>query len=908
MQKKAVVIFDELILDCVVLIPSRISINPKMKLKAIIGVIGLLTLLVIGFALQTKSKSAVSTSKIKDGLFTGARNSLEYINFARTYPNTQLPDQGFAIAFEELQVQKLKRKNTNSHVWTSLGPDNIGGRSLALAFHPTNPEVIFVGSASGGLWKSSTGGSGQDAWEYIRTGFPVLGVAAIAISRNDPNIMFIGTGEAYGSEENMPGIGPIRTTRGSYGIGILKSEDGGITWVKSLDWKLNQRRAIQKIKINPSRTSTVWAATTEGAYRSRNGGDSWELVHDVAMATDVLINPIDTSTVFLAHGGMGSIDHGIYRSQDGGDTFEKMNLSSVGGPSQFFGKAVFAMSKSNPDVVMVSIGNSDGNINGVENDNRTWLMRTEDSGDTWELVFSENDYYARIQGWYSHAIAIHPTNPDVIWAAGQPFTLFYSDDKGRTMSFIETTSNVDNPNNKADDVFPFLSGWADHHDIMYHPTNPEIVYFVNDGGIFRTTDGGQTFENCNSGYQTVQFYNGVSNSNTSENLFLGGLQDNSSIIYEGSSSWRRAWGGDGAWTALNQNNNRYAYLSAQFAQAVFSTDLFVGDGTSDSYLRPSWAEFPQNEANFITPYILSPADNRTIYMGGEKIYKTLDNGRNWFQTNGGLKLDGNAMSVMAGSEQNARKVYVASSPKVTRANVYRTETGGNSWIKITNDLPDRFPTDIAVDPNNDDVVYITFAGFGTSHVFKSVDSGENWTDITNNLPDIPTWAVTVDPQNADHLYVGNELGVYQSVDGGGNWRNINGNLPDAVFAMDLIVSRSNRKLRVATHGNGAYEIDLASISSTEERSNQVLPFELAQNYPNPFNPATTIQYQLSNADHVLLQVFNINGQLLQTLVNEQNASGRYSIQFNASDYASGTYLYRLQIGDQQITKTMQLVK
>ncbi len=868
----------------------------------------ILSIVVLSSMLLNRHYSEVDSSEsvLYDGLYTGARHSLDYINYARAYPQKQIPPTGFAQAFEELAIQK--RKSTLNPTWETLGPVNVGGRTLALAINPENPDIIFAGSASGGLWKSSTGGVGLDAWEYVRTGFPVLGVGAIDFDPNNPSVMFIGTGESYGTDVNMPGIGPERTTRGSYGIGILKSEDGGVTWRKSLDWSVQQQQAVQKIQINPKRSNTIWAATTDGAYRSQNGGETWVNVHSVPMATDVVINPADTNVVFLTHGGLGSFGHGIYRSTDGGLNFEKLSMVSAGGPFRFFGKAVLAISESNPDIVMVSIGNSNGIINGTEEDYVTWTLRSEDGGNNWDLVYTGSEYYATFQGWYSHAIAIHPQNPDVVWAAGQPFTVYRSNFKGANFGTILPRSDVPVEAGENDDVYPFLPGWADHHDIIFHPSNPDTIYFVNDGGIFRTIDGGTTFENCNYGYQTVQFYNGVSNSNTNPNLILGGLQDNNSVIYEGSLNWRRAYAGDGSWTALNQSNNDIAYLSAQFGQAMVSFDLFTGDNSSDFRMRPDFGTFPGHESNFITPFVLSPADNQTIYMGGEEIYKTTDNGQSWEVTNGGNKLDGNAMSVMAASEQNANKVYAASSPKATRANVYKTENGGDTWIRITGNLPDRFPTDLAVDPNNDSIVYITFAGFGSSHVFKSINSGENWTDITHNLPDIPTWSVKVDPQNVNHVFVGNELGVYQSLDGGESWVNINGNLPDAVFAMDLFISRSNRKLRVATHGNGVYEVELSQLNSIENNTAIIPDFRLFQNYPNPFNPGTTIQYQLETAAFVQLNVYDIQGRLVSTLVNEPKQMGIYTARFDGSNLASGTYVYRLQIGDQQLTKTMLLVK
>ena len=854
--------------------------------------------------------SSLTPEVIKDNLQTGAKNSLGYIHSVRAYPFDDIPEKGLSDSFSELEIRKYKKSNIFQ--WVSIGPINIGGRTLALAIHPENPDILFVGSASGGLWKSTTGGSGLNAWEYVPTGHQVLGVAAIDIDTNDPNTMFIGTGEAYGSSENYPGIGPVRTTRGSYGIGILKSTDGGLSWTKSLDWSLNQKKSVQKIQINPLRSESIWAATTDGVYKSTDGGDSWSNIHSVTMATDIIINPLDTNMVFVAHGGMGSDGHGIYRTQDGGETFSKANLLVGGGPFEYKGKAVLSMSSEKPNIIYASIGNSDGSLNYEDEDIKTWVMKTEDFGETWNLVFSSNDIYARVQGWYAHAIAVHPSNENIVWGAGQPFSLYKSTDGGIDFFEADMVNTAGTTDDRENDVFPYLSDWADHHDIIFHPTMHDTIYFINDGGIFKTTDGGLTIENCNSGYQTVQFYNGVSNSNTKKNLFLGGLQDNSSIIYEGNLNWRREWGGDGAWTALNQDDNNIAYLSAQFGQAVVSYDLFKGGQLYWAMPRGTDEQgneiFPRNEANFITPYILSPADNQTMYMGGERIYKYNALSQNWTTTNNGYRLDGNAMSALAGSEQDPNVVYAASSPKLQRPHIYRTANGGDTWRQITRDLPDRFPTDLAVDPNNDLIAYVTFGGFETSHVFRTEDGGESWQDIGQNLPDIPTWSITVNPNNSSHLFVGNEIGVYQSIDSGKNWQNINGNLPDAVFAIDLIVSRSNSKLRLATHGNGAYEIDISQLTNIEDVDDTIKGFELLQNYPNPFNPSTSISYILPKDSFVTLEIFNSLGQRVEQLVSTQQSAGKYVIKFDGSNMSSGTYFYKLTTPSFSETKKMSLIK
>ena len=834
--------------------------------------------------------SSLTPEVIKDNLQTGAKNSLGYIHSVRTYPFDDIPKKGLSESFSELQIRKNKRSKIFQ--WESIGPTNIGGRTLALAIHPENPDILFVGSASGGLWKSTTGGSGLNAWEYVPTGHQVLGVAAIDIDTNDPNTMFIGTGEAYGSSENYPGIGPVRTTRGSYGIGILKTSDGGLSWTKSLDWSLNQKRSIQKIQINPLRSESIWAATTDGVYKSTDGGSSWSNIHSVTMATDLIINPLDTNMVFVAHGGMGSEGHGIYRTTDGGDTFSKANLLIGGGPYEYKGKAVLSMSSEKPNILYASIGNSDGSLNYEDEDIKTWVMKTEDFGESWNLVFSSNDIYARVQGWYAHAIAVHPSNENIVWAAGQPFSLYKSTNGG--IDFVETSmaNTAGTTDDRENDVFPYLSDWADHHDIIFHPTMHDTIYFINDGGIFKTTDGGVTIENCNSGYQTVQFYNGVSNSNSNKTLFLGDCKTIQVLFMKG------IWIGEenGEVTELDcvkSRRQQYCVSVSAIWPSVVSYDLFKGGQLYWAMPRGTDSQgneiFPRNEANFITPYILSPADNQTMYMGGERIYKYNALSQNWTTTNNGYRLDGNAMSALAGSEQDPNVVYAASSPKLQRPHFYRTANGGDTWRQITRDLPDRFPTDLAVDPNNDLVAYVTFGGFETSHVFRTEDGGDTWQDIGQNLPDIPTWSITVNPNNSSYLFAGNEIGVYQSIDSGKNWQNINGNLPDAVFAIDLIVSRSNSKLRLATHGNGAYEIDIRQLTNIEDVDYTINGFELLQNYPNPFNPSTSISYILPKDSFVTIEIFNSLGQKVEQLVSTQQSAGKYVVNFNGSNMSSGTY-------------------
>ncbi|MFQ5650240.1 MAG: FlgD immunoglobulin-like domain containing protein [bacterium] len=837
---------------------------------------------------------------------SGALRALRFITSARAYPEPTIPDAGIAPAFDfsktKAAAARLQTAQVELEAWHPIGPHNIGGRTLAIALNPQNPNTVYAGSASGGLWRSTTGGVGAGAWHRVTTGFPVLGVSAIAIAPDDSNTIYIGTGEVYGSEETHPGITGERLTRGSYGIGILKTSDGGQTWRKSLDWLVNQKRGVQMVRINPLRSATVWAATTEGTFKSVDAGVSWQKVHDVVMATDIAVNPQDTTVVFVACGGMRSAGHGLYRTQDSGQTWQQMVIPGV--PS-FNGKARLSISLSSPEIVYASIGFSNGSV--FNRATGTWVVKTSDGGDTWSVVSTLD--YSSIQGWYAHDVVVDPTNPDIVWAAGQPFTPVRSTDGGHNLAFV-SGEGLFRPHPETV-ALGLTSSWADFHNIVFHPTNPEIIYFANDGGVFRSEDGGRTVRNLNRGYQTTQFYNGVSSSDTDSLFTVGGMQDNNSAAYEGSESWRRLFGGDGAWTAINQSNNDVIYVSLQWLQ--ISMSLNRGRNNSFIDITP-----PRDlmQTNFIAPFVLSPVDNQTLYAGSNRVHKSTNGGVTWRDTNGGQPLDANPLIALGCSHQDVDVVYGATSPGESRGNLFKTTTGGETWVTITGDLPDRFPTDLAVDPNNDRTVLVTFGGFGLSHLFRTDDGGATWQDIGAGLPDAPAWAVTIDPDFPQQIFVGTDIGVYFSPDGGRTWQVHMQGLPDAVFAMDLSISRSNRVLRVATHGNGFYESRLPQPEATlVTEAGPVIPETVAleQNYPNPFNLETRIPYFLEQDQQVDLVIYNALGQQVRRLVSGRQTKGWHQAFWDGTDnrgegISSGLYLYQLMTQGSRISRKMVVLK
>ena len=444
---------------------------------------------------------------------------------------------------------------------------------------------------------------------------------------------------------------------------------------------------------------------------------------------------------------------------------------------------------------------------------------------------------------------------------------------------------------------------SDAHDVKQHPTDYNTYYIATDGGIFRTTDFGETFSSHNGRYQTTQFYNGTSSSQTDSLKAMGGFQDNSTDIYSGDLAWFRApVGGDGSWTGIDAANDDIMFASSQGLNMSKSTN----GGNNFSNVSPSGS----NITVFIAPYKLFIDNGNIIYAGRDKIYKSTNGGSNWTTTNNGNVLDGNPALAMDISYQTSDKVYVGTAPYLTRSGLFRTINGGTSWDNITGTLPDRFPADIAVDPNDDDIVYVTFYGFGTGHVYKSTNSGDTWTDISDNLPDVPTLAVIVDLNNSDHVYIGTDIGVFVSTDGGGSWQDFNDGLPDAVQGMDLNITYTNNVIRVMTHGNGGYERKLLSqipVGLNPEPP-VVSSFKLEQNYPNPFNPGTVIKWQIPVDGFVSLKIYDMLGNEIAVLVNEEKDAGSYQTDFNASNLSSGTYFYRIESVGFVQTKKMILLK
>ena len=756
---------------------------------------------------------------------------MQMMTAQRAYPAQDIPSEGFAAAYE--YHRKTFTEQTRSEPWTPMGPLNTAGRTLSLAINPQNDQTIYLGSASGGLWKSHQLGEGQ-SWQHIPTGHPVLGVSAIAIHPTDSLTMYIGTGEVYNYQRTGTDAA-YRATRGSYGIGILKTTDGGINWEPSLDWTYDQQRGVQEVKMAPSNSDILYAATTHGVYKSVDAGSSWSQIFDIDMATDIAIHDINPDRVIATVGNLGSPAGGIYVTNDGGGTWTAIDMGEA---ASFQGKIQI---DHLGDLVMASIGNGFSFTDGF-----TWIMRSENFGDNWQLIDSPD--YSRWQGWFAHDVAINPRDPSTSMHIG--IDVWKSTENGLN---LDKKSNggvtLGRPDIVGPDGDPSYSH-SDHHVVLYHPNIPDLVLLGNDGGLFKSSDGGETFASANGGLQTTQFYNGFSVSQQQQDFAMGGLQDNSTSIFRGDGRWQRAIGGDGSWTAINPTDDNIAFGSSQNLNVRKSTD-------NGNFFTSVNVRVDGGGAVFIAPYVISPAAPQIMYAGGEAFYRSLDGGNSWSVVTGKPNTD--PIFSMAASHQDASVVYVGTAPFTTKPRLYVTSTAGASWTDVTGDLPDRYPNDIAIDPTDDNTAYVTFSGFGTGHIFKTIDRGASWTDISQNLPDVPGNAVVVDPTAPSHLYYGNDIGIYFSTDGGDSWEAWDAGIRDAAIVLDLVISPSDESLWAATHGRGTYKRQLMSAGMVATADEAPSPYRL---YPNPATDFIHVAHPGISSANTEVQIFSTEGALV----------------------------------------------
>lgn len=889
---------------------------------------------------QNTSLKDNSADNFCDDKSSESFEALNFINDARAYPYSDIPGDKYAIAYEKSKtISSIAANSDATNDWTSIGPENIGGRMLCITINPIDTSILWAGSASGGLWKSTSGGLGTNAWSNVPTGFQTLGVSSVIIDSSNTNVMYIGTGEVYGYTAALNGLS-TRTTRGSYGIGILKTTNGGTNWTKSLDWTYSQNRGVADLVFNPKNSNTVYAATSEGIYKTVNSGTNWSQVFTGTMVMDLEIDRIDTNIIYAGVGNLSSGTQGIFQSTNSGANWTEL---TNGIPGTNTGRVTLTSYKGNHKTVFAVIGSRTSSAGTVG------VYRTTDQGATWTQTSGGTPDMLEDQGWYAAGVKVKDNDSSQILFSGVNF--YKSTNYGVTITQVSST------NTSAANYIH-----VDHHQIISNPYDANKIYVATDGGIYRSFDFGANYTRCNNKLVTAQFYGGFSSSLTDSNLAIGGLQDNGIARYDGTASWYRPTGGDGTYCSINPLQQEVIIMGDKYMEVNYSSSKAAQNTMTTTFTSNSV------NANFIAPIIRSASDTGVVYAGAKRVYKS---------TNGGIsfdslsaQLDGNKVLSIAVSRTSSDTLYAATVPNSGGANqmgFFRSVNGSTSWTNITTGLPNRYPNKIAIDPTDSRIVYAAFGGFGTSHVYRTTNGGTNWDDISGVLPDVPVQSIVVDPSIAHNVYLGTDIGVYFSTNSGTSWSTFGEGLPEAIMVFDLSISLSNNTIRAVTHGRGVYErklwpdsplpVDLTSFSYSVQENNVMLKwqtsreenckefvierkntsenwieigrvrakgksnetenysfevknaasgkyafrlkqvdyngnfkyynlqsevvigvptaYELKQNFPNPFNPSTTISFNLPEAETVSLVIYDLSGKEVSRILNNEFLNAGY---------------------------------
>lgn len=704
----------------------------------------------------------------------------------RANPNG-IPPEALFKAKEYIKARMAKSSRfyeRESLAWRELGPGNVGGRVRAILIHPHHHNIIYIAGVAGGIWKTTNGG---ESWMSLDDFMANLAVCTLAMDPNNPNIMYAGTGEGYYN------IDALR------GAGIFKSTDGGDRWEQLASTANSQFYFINKLAHHPAQSNILLAATRNGLYRTIDCGETWTMVAtggvSATRSLDVLFHRTNPEIALAAFGSFYT--DGIYRSIDGGGTWQKV---TDGLPSNH-GRIALASAPSNPDVFYASLTNqTDYTLLG--------LYKSVDAGASWNQInagtgidyLSYGNNGASGQGWYDHAIAVDPQNSDIIWTGG--IDIYRSTNGGQT--FAEKTHWYGGYG------YPYIH--ADQHIIEFVGNSSDTILVGNDGGIFRTVNGGEQWTSLNTNLNITQFYSGASAPGT--DIFYGGTQDNGTLKSSASGlMWSTVFGGDGGATAVNYNNLNIVYTEYVHLDIKKSTN---GGLTWVSAVNGIENTERSERSLFIAPFIMDPTDPDILYAGTHKLYRTMNAAVSWQAISDDVTWGG-AISAIAVSGLSPHTIYTGSSD----GRLCRTTDGGANWMDADNGLPfGRYITRITIHPSDSSVVYATYSGYATGqHVFRTCDGGSSWTNISSNLPDIPVNAIAINPVPPYNLYVGTDLGVFESPDDGTTWLVANNGLANVVI-QDLFFhtdKSGNFQLVAASHGRGMF----ITVSS-------VVPVELSQ--------------------------------------------------------------------------------
>ena len=876
-----------------------------------------------------------STGKIPDNI-----RQLE-LAFAATLPN-------------DLQVDS---KSMSSLTMTNRGPWNVGGRTRAFGVDVSNENRLLAGSCSGGMWISTNGGT---SWAQTNTLSQLKNATCLTQDKRSThtNTWYYGSGEAYGASAS--------SGSGAYylGDGAFKSTDGGLTWSPlaataggnpngfSTGWQLVWNMANDN-SANDS-IDEVYAAIYGGIMRSVNGGTTWTtVISGNSYFTDVQVS---AAGVVYATCSDDGTQKGIWRS-DSGTAFT--NILPTGFPTAY-NRIVSGINPNNENEIYF-LANTPGFGKVTYNylDSAEWNSLWKytyvsgsgaGAGGTWQDLSmnlpNSGGMFDKwnVQGSYDMMVKVKPGSSNTVYIGGT--NLYRS-----TSGFQDSTSTTFIGGYQQFSALPVINSYANHHPdqhgVEFLPSNADVMFSYNDGGVFKTmndTASAVVWQSLNNGYLTTMFYTiAIDHATPGNNIIVAGAQDNGTWYTNTASPttpWSQPRGGDGSYCAIADGQTNY-YFSIQNAKMMKATLDAAGNVTTSARIDPIGLKNPE----FINPYTLDPNNNNIMYLaGGKYLWRNNDLSgitttaggswdsisTNWVQYIDSVPAVNSVITAVTACKTPANRVYYGTD----KQKVYRVDNanvGTPTPLNITSTTAGVvFPSSgyvscIAVDPLDGNKVIVTYSNYGVYSIFYSEDAGTTWMKIGGNLeassvgsPSV-RWASILHVADGTVYLLATSTGLYATdtliaggaAAGSGTVWVQQGTSSIGNSVCDMIDVRSSDGLVVvATHASGIYSTTITSVNDIVTVEDiQASTYDLTlTNYPNPVNESTTIEFVLNNKANVTLQIWDAYGRLMETLVNAKLSEGKHTIVFNKKNLKSGIYYYSLTADRKRKTNKMVIVK
>ncbi len=812
----------------------------------------------------TKSKQTTnSTEQEEEDVNYNLYKRWEWLMEPRSYPTGNIPDvAAISGEYTKLFHQRSSKKDIGNSQsianWTYQGnaavPTSGGdGRVNRVRFYPGNSNIMFACAPTGGLWKSTNGGT---TWSTSTDQLAELGTSDVAIDPVNPNIMYLATGDCDGPGGDFHSISTI---------GVLKSTDGGATWNPT---GLSYTQAstgpaygtVTELALNPNNTNIILAATSNGMYYSSNSGGTWTQ-EDTEYFRSVEFEPFHPTTVYASTG-----DGKFFRSADGGITYTQITN----------GLPVFGLTAR----MTIAVSPADSNyvyVVAEDASSRSYygLYRSTDRGQTFTQRSNSSAGTLSVDyGWYGLPLAVSPTNADSVLTGG--LDVYLSTNGGTSWAINASWTGSGAP-----------YAHADGHHYIFMPGSGAIWFVANDGGIFKATNHGHTYTDISNNLAIGEIY-AIGPSTLTSGLWLSGWQDNGTN--QSGLPWVEVNGGDGMVPFIDFSNDMNMFSASQDGSLYNSTN---GGASWNSATNGITENGP-----WLTRWLQDPMSANTLFAGFYNIWKSTNQGNAWTKISS-FATSAYEISALIVDPSNDQVLYTS-----WPDSAFMTTNQGTSWKNITSNLPVSLAwmTGLALDPNNSNHAWVTFSGYVDSvKVFQTYNGGVTWTNISSGIPNLPVNCIIFQPNDHSGIYVGTDDGIYYRDTLLNSWIPYNTGLPDVIIN-DLKIVDTGNTLLAASYGRGAWESPVYSNPTginTVSADNSGLKI-----YPNPSNGKINLTVNVPADGEYNLAIYNIMGQ--QVYSDKITISDQYISQLNISGYAHGIYLVTLNGQGQFMEKKIVL--